>query len=127
MADFTAAARNVWLDDFTSTTKYLALFDGDPQGAGTELSGGGYLRVAIAAADWAAAGSGTLANTAAKSFPQATADWNSGVDIPYWAICTSSTLAASDVEASDVPTTPKPVTSGDTASFAIGAIVLTIS
>ena len=127
MGDFIAAIRNAWLDDFTSVTKYLALFDGDPQGAGTELSGGGYARVATLATDWAAAAAGTLANTVTKSFPQATGDWNGGTAVPYWAICTASTIGVSDVEASDTLTVAKIVSSGDTAEFAIGDLDLTIT
>ena len=128
MADFTATIRNGWLDDFTSTTKYLALFDGDPQGAGTELSNGGYARVAITASDWAAAtGDGTCTNSAEKSFAKATADWNGGAAISHWAICTGSTIGVSDVEASDTLTVAKAITNGDTASFDAGDIDLSIS
>jgi hypothetical protein len=127
MADFVESIRNGWLDDFTSTTKYLALFDGDPQGAGTEISGGSYARVEITASDWAAASGGTLSNTAEKSFPQASADWNSGSAISHFAICTAGTADVSDVEASDALTTSKTVTSGDTASFAVGELDLTIT
>ena len=128
MGEFTAATRNAWLDDFTSTTKYLALFDGDPQAAGTEVTGGAYARVAITAADWGAAtGDGTCANSALKSFVEASGDWISGADITYWGICTSGTATTDDVEASDTLTVAKPITNGDTASFAIGAVTLSIT
>lgn len=125
MADFVASVRNGWLDDFGGTTKYLALFNGDPQGAGTELSGNGYARVSVASGDWGAAAAGAKSNSAKKSFPQATGDWNGGSAISHWALMDAATLG--NVQASDALTTAKVVQSGDTAEFEIGDLDLTVT
>lgn len=125
MGSFTESIRNAWLDDFTSITKYLALFNGDPQAAGVELSGGGYVRVAINAADWDDAAAAALANSAKKSFPKATADWNGGSDITYWGVM--SAITGGVLQGSGALTVAKPVTNGDTAEFDPGEIDLAIA
>lgn len=55
-------------------TVYLALYTAAPSdaGGGTEVSGGGYARQAIT---FGAPASGQVQNSAAITFPQATADW----------------------------------------------------
>ncbi len=125
MADFVESIRNEWLDTFGATTRYLALFDGDPQGAGTELSGGAYARVAIASADWGAAAAGAKSNTTKKSFPQASADWNGGSAISHWALMSLSTGGV--VQASDALNVAKIVQSGDTPEFDVGELDLTVA
>lgn len=74
-----AALLNATLRNLAYTspvTVYLALFTVAPTdaGGGTEVSGGGYARQAIA---FNAPSGGTCTNSADVNFPQATADWGS--------------------------------------------------
>jgi hypothetical protein len=124
-----------WLTDVAvATTKYIGLLSGtatDDAGGGlTEVSTGAYARQSMGAsgADWAAAAQGatgvpsSVANGVAKTFPQATADYAAGANITYFGLY--SALTAGTLVAFGALTTPKPVLNGDTASFAIGALVL---
>ncbi len=113
------------MDTFGTTTRYLALFDGDPQGAGTELSGNGYARVSVVSGNWDAAAAGAKSNSAKKSFPQATGDWNGGSAISHWALMDAATNG--NVLASDALSVAKVVQSGDTPEFEIGDLDLTVS
>lgn len=76
------------------TPCYLALFTavGTDAGTGfTEVSGGSYARVAMAASDWnAASGTGpsSATNANAAAFPTATADWGTVI---AWGIYDAST------------------------------------
>lgn len=92
----------------------------------TEPSGGGYARVATASTDW---NSATLAdpsvvsNATAVTFPEATADWLAGANLTHFALYDAAT--AGNYLGSGALDTAKPVTSGDTASFAAGALKTT--
>jgi hypothetical protein len=93
----------------------------------TEPSGGSYARVATTAADWAAATSAdpsVKTTTAAKTFPQATADWVSGADLTHFVLYDAA--SGGNLLAFGALTTPKPVLNGDTASFASGALSLSL-
>ncbi|MBA7580220.1 hypothetical protein ES708_22111 [subsurface metagenome] len=105
-------------------TVYVALYTIAPTdaGGGTEVSGGGYARVAVTnnATNWPAAAGGAKSNGTPITFPQATADWGTVVafailDAPtagnflYWADLTES----------------RPIVTGITAIFLVGAINLT--
>ena len=126
MGAFATSVKNGWLDDVTNSTLYLALFVGDPSGAGVEISGGNYARKSVAATDWAAAASGTLSNSNAITFTQATDVWSAS-NVTYWALYDASTggnLKAWD----DLPANQQqPIVSGNTVEFSVGDIVLTIS
>jgi hypothetical protein len=126
MGAFATSVKNGWLDDVTNSTLYLALFVGDPSGAGVEISGGNYARKTVATTDWAAAASGSLSNSSAVTFDQATDIWSAD-DVTYWALYDASTggnLVAYD----DVPAAQQqPIVSGNTVEFSAGDIVLTIS
>ena len=124
-----ALLNHFWTDGAYTppATLYLALSTTTPtEAAGnfTEPSTGAYARVGTAAADMAAA-SGTApaskANGTAKSFPTATADWSSGSNMTHYGLYDASTAGAFLWFAA--LTTAKPVLNGDTASFAIGALV----
>lgn len=132
MAGFTDATEKGLLDYFVATygatTKYIGLSSTTPTEAGgnfTEPSGGAYARVSTTSADWGAA-SGTApavkSNTAAKTFPTATAAWASGSNLTHFGIFDAST--AGNLLAWGPLATAKPVASGDTASFAAGVLVL---
>lgn len=138
MAGPTKAAQVTLLDYLTdtlgATTKYIGLLSGTPTddaGAGlTEVSGGAYARqsMGLNGANWAAAAQGatgtpsSVANGVAVTFPQATADWAAGANLTYFGLYDAST--AGNLVAFGALTTPKPVLNGDTASFAIGALIL---
>lgn len=135
MAGFTDTVEQKMLDHFFTdpaytppATMYLGLSTTTPAEAGTnftEPSTGAYARVSTAAADWGAA-SGTApavkSNSAAKSFPTATADWSAAANMTYFGLFDAST--AGNLLAFGPLTVAKPVLNGDTASFAIGALVL---
>ena len=109
-------------------TVYLALFTAVPDdaGGGTEVSGNGYARAAVAnnATNWPAAATDASGNTTKKngvkiSFPAATGSWGnivggaiydaaSGGNRLFWA---SFTAVA--------------INTGDVANFAVNAITLT--
>jgi hypothetical protein len=109
------------------TTLYAALYTAAPTsaGGGTEVSGGSYARASGTnnLTNWPAAsggGPGSKSNGTAVTFPTASGSWgtvaafgifdaSSGGNLLYW-----GTL-----------NTPRAVASGDTPSFAIGALVVT--
>lgn len=107
---------------------YVALFTATPSdsGGGTEVSGGSYARVNVAPLDanWTApdATGGLTANAAAITFPTASANWgvitsvgifdaSSAGNLLFWGALTAS----------------KTVNSGDTFSFAIAALSVTLA
>ena len=141
MTDYLENKIDDWLfrgQPFTPpATKYIGLFTAAPTdaGGGTEVSGGGYARVAIAdsLADWAgtqAAGSttastgtgGTVSNNVPITFPAPTAAWGSIVAFGIFdALTGGNLLFYADL------TTPKTVNSGDAApSFGNGALTVQI-
>jgi hypothetical protein len=105
-------------------TVYVALFTVAPDeaGGGTEVSGGGYSRVAVAnnTTNWPTTTSGQKSNANAITFPQATANWGT---IVAWGLFDAATggnlLYYGDVSPS------RAVNSGDTAQFAAGALTFT--
>jgi hypothetical protein len=105
-------------------TVYVALFTVAPgeAGGGTEVSGGGYSRVAVAnnTTNWPTTTSGQKSNANAITFPQATANWGT---IVAWGLFDAATggnlLYYGDVSPS------RAVNSGDTAQFAAGALTFT--
>lgn len=134
MAGFTDPVERDLLDyyiaTYAPTTKYLGLFTGTPTddvgGGLTEVpSTGAYARVSTVAADWgAAAGTApaTKSNTTVKTFPTATANWASGANLTYFGIFSAAT--AGTLQAFGQLGVPKPVLSGDTPSFGVGALVI---
>jgi len=117
-------------------TGYVALFTTCPTDstAGTEVSGGSYARVAIAAslANWAgtqSAGSttassgtgGTTSNNGAITFPTATADWGTVNCFGYMSALSGGTLIFYAAL-----TASRNITNGSTASFSAGSLTFTI-
>lgn len=107
---------------FAAVTSRVGLFTAAPSdsGGGTEVSGGSYARVTTAAGDWNSAASGSTSNANSITFPTASGSWGtvthfglfdaaSGGNLLRWAALTTS----------------KTVGSGDTPSFAAGALVFT--
>lgn len=108
---------------FATPTVWLALYTVAPTEAaasGTEVTGGSYVRKATVAADWNASSGGSISNATVLSFVQASASWGTVV---AWQLMDASTAGNGLVFSA--LTTSKAIGSGDTASFAIGAIVHT--
>jgi hypothetical protein len=107
------------------TTLYLALFSVTPtvSTTGTEATGTSYARVAIVCntTNWPAISGSTttISNGVAFTFPTAGGNWSSGSNMSgagfFDASSSGNLLYWGDL------TVPKPVFSGDTASFAVGA------
>lgn len=105
------AAMNALLDAGYGTTRAAgcpasheyALFYGDPRDGGVEISGGGYARVTVAAADWNAAADGEK-STVWLQMADSTDEWSS--EATHWALLDGSTLWDSGplVEALNVTT-----------------------
>jgi hypothetical protein len=103
------------------TTVYIALYTAAPTdaGGGTEVSGGGYARVAVTnnATNFPAASGGSKSNGTTITFPTATADWGTVVAVGIFDASTSGNLLFwANL------TTSKTVQNGDTAQFASGSL-----
>ena len=89
----------------------------------TEISGNGYARVTVTRnqTNFPAASGGAVSNGTAITFPQATGSWGTAVAVGVFDQSTSGNLLAwADL------TTSKTIASGDTASFAIGDLDVTL-
>lgn len=115
--------------DYTRpATLYIALCTTAPTDASTgstivEPSGGSYARVSVTnnATNFPAASAGAKANDTAITFPTASASWGT---VTHMAICDAS--SAGNVLAWGALTASKTVDSGDTVSFAIGDLDITL-
>lgn len=133
MGEFTDASKNEmvdWLtgkDDPAATgTRYLAVYDGDPQGAGTEVTGtltGGTTRPTLTSA-MAAASSGSAANTSAIEVAAAADD---AADATHWAIMDSATVGEGTVLASEALAASQSIAAGNPVSFEIGDLTVSIT
>ena len=100
----------------------LSTADPGDDGSGlAEPSGGAYARVATAASDWNTASGGSLDNASAIEFSEATASWGT---ITHFALFDAAT--AGNMLAHGSLTASKTISSGDTASFAAGALDVTL-
>lgn len=107
------------------TNLWVALGTAGSDTAFTELAAtGAYARVSTSGATWTAATGGSLNNGVDITFPTATADWNAGSNISYFAIYDAST--AGNFIAWGSLTTAKAILNGDTAKFLTGSIVVTL-
>lgn len=107
-------------------TLYIALYTDAPTdaGGGTEVTGGSYARKDVTnnATNFPAASGGTKSNDTVITFVQATADWGNIVAFGIFDASSGGNLLAwGDL------TDPKNVDNGDTASFAVGAIDITLT
>lgn len=108
-------------------TYFVALYSTAPTDstAGTELSGNGYARVSVTnnTTNWGATGSAGAARTNAQpiTFPTATGAWSAATS---WGFLDAST--AGNLYIYGDLTTPKTLANGDTASFAIGALSISL-
>ena len=107
---------------YTAPNPYVALYTAAPtdSGGGTEVSGNAYARV-DANAKFGAAASGSVANDAEIAFPEASGSWGTVVAFGIFDASTSGNLLVwGDL------TTSKAVGTGDTAKFAVGALVINL-
>jgi len=114
--------------DYTRpATVYVALFtDSNTQtqrdaGTVTEVSGSAYARVAVTnnSTNWPAASSGSKSNGTAITFPTPTGSWGTVTAFGiYDASTTGNLLYHADLTASQA------VASGNTVSFAVGALIV---
>lgn len=108
------------------STVYVALYTVAPTdaGGGTECTGGSYVRKLTAGSDWTAAsvGAGTSSNAAVITFVTPTGSWGTAVAFSLMDASTvGNFLAWADL------TTPQAIGTGNTVSFAIGALALTLT
>jgi len=89
----------------------------------TEPSGGAYARAAVTnnTTNWPAASGGAKANGIAITFATATASWGTIIDFAVMDALTSGNMLAYGTL-----TASKTIDSGDTASFAIGDLDITL-
>lgn len=128
MAGFTTFLQQELLDhiggngSYTAPTPYVGLFTAAPSdaGGGTEVSGGDYARVNANTSFGAASGT-TMSNDGAITFPTATASWGT---VTHFGIFDASTTG--NLLVWGALGTSKAVGSGDTASFAIGELDITL-
>lgn len=99
----------------------MALYTAAPTdaGGGTQCSGGSYARVAVTnnGTNWPSASGGAKSNGAAITFPQATASWGVVTHFGIHSHITNDALIAWGAL-----TASKTIDSGDTPSFAIGEL-----
>ena len=116
--------------DYTMPTAYLALCTADPTDAGTGASmnevadANAYARVTTDGDDWDAAASGATANAKALAFTAASGSWGT---ITHFALLDSGTHGEGNMLAHGDLTVSKAITSGDTVTFAIGDIDITLT
>jgi len=89
----TNSGKNIALDALGTSGGFVALFNGDPSGAGNEISGGTYARQSVT---WNAASGGNLDSSNVPTF-----DVPAGATVNYIAVYSASTggtlLAYKDV------------------------------
>lgn len=114
---------------YTMPTAYIALLTAAPTDASTgativEPAGAdAYARITTSGASWGTAASGSIANAAILTSPTATGDWG---EITHFALLDSATLGAGNVLVWGELTDSKTVLSGDSLSFAVGALIITL-
>ena len=110
---------------FTMPTAYIGLSTADPlddASGNAEPSGNNYSRVTTDGDDWDASSGGATANAAALTFPEASGSWGTITHFAIWDAATvGNMLAHGDLTAS------KAIGIGDTASFAIGDLDITLT
>lgn len=103
-----------------ATTVYVALYTAAPSdaGGGTEVSGGGYARVAVT---FGAAASGSISNSAIVDFGTTTGAWGT---VTHFGIFDAAT--AGNLLAWDELTAQKTIESGDPVSFPVGDLTVSL-
>jgi hypothetical protein len=130
MSDFSNYAENAILSHLfravslsSPATVYVALYTAvsDAEAAsGTEVSGGSYARTAVT---MGAPSNGVSTNSAAVTFPTASASWGT---VTHFNIMDAST-SGNALTAIKALNASKTIGSGDTAQFAIGDLSITVA
>jgi len=124
MAGFPEAVRDEILTArLVTPTTYFALFVGDPEGAGTEVSGNGYARQLITFGA-AATGGGAVRQTQNTNAPTDTASGGNWGTVDYGAIYDAVT--AGNRIHSGALTTAEAINDGNSYTLAIGAYTATL-
>lgn len=129
MAGFSDYAENKILDhivgktSFTMPSVWVGLFTAAPSdaGGGTEATGGSYARKSTAGADWQAAASGATQNANAITFVTPTGSWGTVTHFGLFDAATAGNLLAWNVL-----TSSQAVGTGNTVSFAVGDLDVTL-
>ncbi len=117
MGTIASSYRDTMLDALPAT-QYLALFVGDPAGAGTECSGTGYARIAVT---MAAASGGSRANSSGPHvFTVGAGGWQAGVN--YGALYSASS-GGSLISSDALDATRDMSVVGATMTFGVGDVV----
>lgn len=131
MSDYLEDAIRNWFKGTTFPTKaanaYVGLYTAAPSdsGGGTEVSGNAYARQPVANADWTsgAAGSGSISNTNAITFPAANpSGWGTVTHFGVFDAVTSGNLLMWNALGAS-----KTVAASDIVQFAAGQLVLTFA
>lgn len=103
------------------TTVYVGLFTSDPTdaGSGTEVSGGSYVRKAMA---FSSPSNGATSNSSAVEFDQATASWGTVTHFGLFDASSSGNLLLHGAL-----TTSKTIDDGDVFKFATSALTATFA
>ena len=118
------------VESFTMPTTYIALCTADPTDAGTGANmsevtnANAYARLALSADFQTGAAAGAIANDGAIEFVTATGSWGT---VTHFAILDSGTHGEGNMIAHGDLTASKTVGDGDTPSFAIGELDITIA
>ena len=116
----TASGEALVLNGLLSGTVYAALYIGDPEAGGVEVSGGSYVRQ-VATFSNSGSNPTTASNNTLITFPTATADWGT---ITHFALCDAST--GGNRLASNAMSVAKPMLTGDIARFPIGSLTIPV-
>jgi hypothetical protein len=130
MSSFSDYTENKVLDhivgktSFTMPSVWVGLYTAAPSdtGGGTEVTGGSYARKSTAGADWAAASGGATSNANAITFVTPSASWGT---VTHFALFDAST--AGNMLAWAPLTSSQAVGTGNTVSFAVGDLDITLS
>lgn len=114
--------------DYTRpATVYISLHTADPGETGaSEATGSGYARKDVTnnATNFPAAASGAKANGTAITFAAATGNWSSSANMTHFGIWDAS--SAGNFLGGGALSVAKPVLNGDTPSFAVGDLDITL-
>lgn len=135
MAGLNTGVQQKVLDHIVGKTSYtipsvwVALFTAAPSdaGGGTECTGGSYARKSTAAADWVAATSATpsvSANATVITFVTPTGSWGTATHFALMSSLAGTTSA--DYIGWAALGTPQAIGTGNSVTFAIGALTVTL-